>query len=110
MIEMIEILYFVFYCVLMASISFVYINILLDAEMVGGVLYRTVSPILDKTRVTRWLKKPLLDCVHCNSGQLSLWIYLDIYGLDNYNFLMHIGFISLTILIAHILHKKVGGI
>lgn len=78
--------------------------------MVFGGLYRVVSPILDKTRITRWLKKPLLDCVHCNCGQLSLWTYLFIYGLDNYNILTHIGFVSLSVLIAHILHKKVGGL
>jgi len=110
MIDLNEISQFLFLSVLMASISFVYINILLDAEMVFGGFYRVVSPILDKTRVTRWIKKPLLDCVHCNSGQLSLWMFLVINGLENYNPLAHIGFVSLTILIAHILHKKIGGI
>jgi len=108
--EVVEVFYFLFYCVLIASISFVYINVLLDAEMVGGAIYRVVSPIFDKTLVTRWLKKPLLDCVHCNSGQLSLWLYLDIYGLENYNVMIHFGFVSLTVLMVHILHKKVGGI
>jgi len=110
MTEITEIFYFLFLSVLMASISFVYINILLDAEMVFGGMYRVVSPILDKTRVTRWLKKPLLDCVHCNCGQLSLWMFLVIYGLEEYNVFTHIGFVSLSVLIAHILHKKIGGL
>lgn len=103
---MTNLIYYVFYAFLIASFSFTYIYVLLDADMLLGGFYRIVSPIMDKTLITRWLKKPLLDCVYCNSGQIALWFYLIRYWNYNYDLFLHIGFIGLTIMIVHILKKK----
>lgn len=90
---------------LIACFSYVYIIILYDADKLLGTLYQPFLKLLDKTMVTRWLTKPLLTCVHCNAGQVSLWFYL-IYYWNDYNLFQHIGFVSLTIVLVHILYTK----
>lgn len=106
--HLIEIGYYLFYAGLIGVFAFFYIIIFYDPEMVGAPLYRFLDPIMDKTMVTRWIKKPLMDCVHCNAGQIALWFYLIRYWEYNYNFFLHAGFIALSIVIAHILKNKYG--
>lgn len=91
--------------IVIAAFSYVYIVILFDSDKLLGPVYGFLKPIMDKTLITRWIAKPLLDCVHCNAGQIALWFYLVTYW-NNYDLLTHIGFISITILIVSYFHKK----
>lgn len=103
-----ELFYFCFYAFLIASFSFVYIIILLDSDGVLAWLYRLLNPIMEKNIILRFIKRPLLDCVHCNAGQISLWFYLIKYRNFEYNILWHISFVVLSILISQILIVKYG--
>jgi len=107
MIELKNILLYLFNASMLGVFSFVWIIILLDAENFGFI-YEWFNNWMKKNKITKVLFKPLFHCIHCNAGQLSLWFYLVYYGLDNYNPFYHIGFITLSILGAHILNKNYG--
>lgn len=74
--------------------------ILTDKEMILSKHYEWVKSKLEDKH--DWLWYPLWLCPKCNSGQLSLWIYLGMHWND-YNLLYHIFYITNTIFITWLL-------
>jgi hypothetical protein len=54
-----------------------------------------------------WLWKPLGGCIRCLTGQVLFWFYLIKY-FHCYNFINHIFFVSLGILIVTFLYNFYG--
>ena len=107
MTELTTIALYIFNAALAGTIAFTWIIIILDADNFG-MIYGWNEKWMKKTRITRWLFKPMYHCVHCNAGQLALWFYLFFYGTIEYNPWYHIGFIAISITTAHIINKKYG--
>jgi hypothetical protein len=79
-----------------AVFSWVYVHILTDEGMILSWWYKLLSRINNP-----YILKPILTCEYCVAGQIALWGY---FFLGNYNFIQHIIFISLTILLVHIIN------
>jgi len=85
----------------------VYIIILFDQDMLLGFTHEWLNNVFNSNKLLIWISKPLFKCIYCNSGQISLWFYL-FYKWNDYNFIEHILFTSLTIFISHVFIKKIG--
>ena len=82
-----------------AIFSVVYVNILCDEGMILFFWWR----FLHKHIKNQYILKPIVDCDLCFSGQAALWFY--VFYFDNYNFILHIFFISLVIFTVYIINK-----
>lgn len=99
---------YLFHALLIGVFSFVYVIILQQPDKVLGPLVKLVDPFFNRNRFLKWIYKPLMECAHCNAGQIALWSYIGLYGLSDYNVFYHIGFISISILTVQILINKYG--
>ena len=87
--------------VLIAIVSWVYINILAEPGMIFGWLRKLVN---------RWvapLSDPLVNCEYCNAGQIALWFYLIKYWCD-YDIFEHIAYISVTIFLVMVINQFIN--
>lgn len=82
---------------ILAVCAFVYSEILTEPEMILGWWYDFAQ-----RHFPMWLFKPIVGCVYCVAGQMSLWYYLYKYWYD-YNLLDHIAFICLTIFFVKVI-------
>ncbi len=107
-----ELIYYIFHAVLIGIFSYVYVIILQRPDKLLGPVVKVVDPFFTKkgkfNRLRLWIYKPLMECAHCNGGQVALWTYLIYYWGPDYNLFYHIGFISMSIVTVHILIKKYG--
>jgi len=104
-----ELFFYIFHAVLIGMFSYVYAIILTQPHMVLGPVVKFIDPFFTKNgKILNWIYKPLIDCAHCNSGQIALWTYLFYYWGVDYNFFYHIGFIVIAITTVQILISKYG--
>jgi len=107
-----EIIYFVFYAMMIGAISFVYVCILQRPNMVLGPIVKVFDRFFTKPgkllRFRKWIYKPIMECAHCNGGQFALWFYLYNYWEHSYSLFWHIGFIAIAVLTVEILINKYG--
>lgn len=96
---------FLFTCFIAASISWFYHVILRDFLFQKWFQYGFNHFGKDQYKGTwkEYLYMPIWGCQYCTSGQLSLWSYLIIF--NEYSFLYHIAFITLTTLLTKIIWK-----
>lgn len=84
-----------FYILPIAACAYVYREILTEEGMVLEWLGNLINKIPSET-----IRKPLLACSHCVSGQMALWFFVIQYGInDMYDFMYLCMFICSTILI-----------
>lgn len=89
----------IWFAFIIGGFSFIWTNILLDEGMIFHFVWKWIHKIPYEA-----IRKPLGACEYCFGGQLALWGYL--FLTQEYSILEHIQFIILTILIIHILIKK----
>ena len=83
---------------IIAVCAWVYSMILTEPGMILNGWFK-----LCEKRLPEWLFSPVVGCVYCVAGQMSLWYYLIKYW-NNYNLLYHIAFVCLTIFCIEIIH------
>jgi hypothetical protein len=83
--------------IVIAIIAYVYQQILTEPDMILEWWYN-----LCKKRLPKFLFDPVVGCVYCVAGQMSLWYYLATRW-NNYNFIHHIAFICITIFCIEII-------
>lgn len=82
---------------MIAIIAFVYSDVLTEPKMILNPLYLELEKILPEQ-----IFKPIIGCFKCVAGQMALWSYIFIF---DYNFIMHVFFICLTIYLSKIVCK-----
>jgi hypothetical protein len=82
---------------IIAVCAYVYTEMLAAPEM---ILYRWWE--FANRNFPRWLFNPIVGCVYCVAGQMSLWYYIYKYWND-YNPLEHVAFICLTIFFVEVI-------
>ena len=96
---------FVFYALIVASVSWFYHVVLKDYLLERWFDYGYAffgQEIYDGTW-KKHLYMPVWGCQYCTSGQLALWSF---FFLFDYNFFYHIAFITITTLITKIIWKS----
>lgn len=83
--------------ILIGISAYVFSRILIDPDMIFGIW----NTILNK--MPEWLAKPLGKCEYCLAGQLAFWYYL-IYFFNEYDFVNHILYTSLSIFTVEIIN------
>lgn len=64
------------------SLMILAIHISMWEGMIFSKLRIWLSKILDKSKKTEWVKKPLFDCLMCMGGIWTALLYLLLYGYD----------------------------
>lgn len=86
-----------------AVFAWVFTNVLLEEGMILS-RWRKFATTLPK-----WLGNPLGLCEYCLGGQIALWYYLFTY-FNDYNFFLHLVYITGTIFLIRITNKLVYGV
>lgn len=86
-----------------AVFAWVFTNVLMDEDMIL-FKWRTFVETLPE-----WLGKPLGLCEYCLGGQIALWYYLFTYFGD-YNFLVHLVYITGVIFLIRVTNKLIYGV
>lgn len=85
-----------------AIVAWVFCIILIDAEMIFEFYGKLIN------KLPSYLAKPLGECEYCFSGQIALWYYIYAH-FHNYDVLLHITFISITIFAVRLINKIIYG-
>lgn len=87
----------------LSVVAWVYAEICTEPEMLFNKVYCFIND-----KFPTWLAKPLITCVYCSGGQMSLWSYLILVWTTDlkYNFFHHIITISFTIFFINQIDKQ----
>jgi len=86
----------------LALLAWVFVNILMDEEMI----FSWWVDVVDK--LPRWMAKPLGGCDRCMAGSLAFWLFL---FQGDYNPVRHLCFTALAIFFVGVvdwLHCKIS--
>jgi len=82
---------------ILAVCAYVYSIVLTE----GGMIFNRWFTWAEK-RLPGWLFNPVVGCVYCVAGQMSLWYYIYKYW-NNYDIFEHVGFVCLTIFFVKVI-------
>jgi len=97
-------LIYIFDAFLIACISWVYMSVLREFLLTEWFLfgYNHFGKYEDWRQ---YVYKPIWGCELCFSGQLSLWMFFNLY--EDYGIFYHLGFIALSILFTKLIYAAV---
>ena len=81
--------------IVLISVTFVNLG---EPGMIFAWYQKLINPL------PNYLFNPLGGCVKCFTGQVSFWFYLIKY-FNSYNFIDHLFFVSLSIILSLIINK-----